>query len=123
MAPAARRFRPDVLVVSAGFDGHRSDPLAGMQLASSDYHWLCSQAALLASELCGGRCLFVLEGGYDLKSLGEAVCEAFRGVLGLPAETPTAGELRAARRMVGDEPMAKVEAAVEEAVRRHGLTG
>lgn len=105
-----------------GYDAHWRDPLAALQVTGAGYHWLCAEATRLAAELCGGRCLFILEGGYHLESLGEAVCESFRGVLGLPAAAAGADELRAAR-LLAEEPAAKVEAAVADAARRHGLEG
>ena len=60
------------------------------------------------------------QGGYHLESLGECVAESFRGLLQLPPESPPVAEL-AARRMLQEEPMLRIEAAVAEAVRRHGL--
>ena len=79
--PAARRFRPDIILVSAGYDAHWRDPLAGLQLRSSSYHSLGARLAALASELCGGRLVMLLEGGYDLKALGESVANTFLGEL------------------------------------------
>jgi len=52
-------------------------------MRSDTYHWLCRDIQQLSRELCRGRCMLVLEGGYDLPSLGESVCESFRGLLGL----------------------------------------
>ncbi|GBF91129.1 hypothetical protein Rsub_04798 [Raphidocelis subcapitata] len=120
VAPAARRFKPDVLIVSAGYDAHWRDPLAALQLCSSSFHWMGAGARALADELCGGRVLLVLEGGYHLESLGESVAETLRGVLGLPPATPPPEELAAAR-LLQPEPMARAQRAVEDAVRRHRL--
>jgi acetoin utilization deacetylase AcuC-like enzyme len=123
VAPAIARFAPDALLVSAGFDAHFCDPLAAMQLASSTYHYLAAACVALAADHCGGRCLFVLEGGYDLASLGEAAAEASRGVLGLPPMTPPARELETAKRLLQPEPMDKVDAAIEDVLRRHAWIG
>ncbi|KAI8472046.1 MAG: histone deacetylase [Monoraphidium minutum] len=120
IVPAARRFKPDVIIVSAGYDAHWRDPLAALQLCSSTYHWLAAAARGLALELCGGRCLLVLEGGYHLPSLGESVAESLRGLLGLAAATPAAADLAAAR-LLQEEPLAKVERALAEAARLHSL--
>eukprot|EP00887_Chlorella_sp_A99_P002887 scaffold6.g2887.t1 len=65
VAPAARRFRPDIILVSAGYDGHWLDPLAGLQFRSATYHALGRQLKALADELCGGRIVFLLEGPED----------------------------------------------------------
>ena len=66
--PAVRGHQPDLVIVSAGFDAHRADPLCGLHLSSSTF-------GVMASELAGigaGR-VFVLEGGYDLTALEESV--------------------------------------------------
>jgi acetoin utilization deacetylase AcuC-like enzyme len=80
--PALRRYRPEMLLVSLGFDGHWADPLANMQLTIGGYVALIERLAATADELCGGRLALVLEGGYDLNALGwgvVAVCRALRG--------------------------------------------
>lgn len=75
LAAAARRCGPDIILVSAGFDAHRADPLAGMNLSSECFGSLAAEVKTLAEELCGGRAAFVLEGGYDLWSLQTSVAE------------------------------------------------
>ncbi len=87
VAPAARRFRPDIILVSAGYDAHERDPFQLLQYASADYHALAVRLRALAGELCGGRLCFFLEGGYNVEALGEAVAETWRGLLGRPAAT------------------------------------
>lgn len=82
IAPAAQRFKPDIILVSAGFDAHVQDPLAGMQFTTGTYYRLASDIKSLAQSLCGGRCVFFLEGGYDLKSLSNSVADSFRAFLG-----------------------------------------
>lgn len=67
--PALRRFRPQVILVSAGYDAHFADPLAGQQLSVDGYGRLVSALLGVAAESCGGRILFALEGGYDLVAL------------------------------------------------------
>ena len=71
--------------VSAGYDAHWRDPLAGLQMRTSTYHRLARQLAEAAQQLCGGRVVFLLEGGYDLKALGASVADSFRGLLGEPS--------------------------------------
>ncbi len=69
IAPAAERFAPDLILISAGFDAHWVDPLAGMRLSLSGYDWLARQCILMAEQLCDGKIIFVMEGGYDLNAL------------------------------------------------------
>ena len=73
LVPVAREFQPDLILVSAGFDAHRADPLAGMNMSSEGFAHLCATVDALAEELCHGRLALVLEGGYDLKALAESV--------------------------------------------------
>jgi acetoin utilization deacetylase AcuC-like enzyme len=66
LAPVARSFGPDLVVVSAGYDAHRDDPLGGCAVSDDGFTLLSRFVAALAAELCEGRWLAVLEGGYDL---------------------------------------------------------
>ena len=67
--PAVAEWAPELLIVSAGFDAHRADPLANLLLDTEDFGWLTDQLVALADAHCGGRLVSVLEGGYDLKAL------------------------------------------------------
>jgi len=82
LAPALQRFQPDIILVSAGYDAHWRDPLAGLQYRNSTFHLLTSALSTLAKELCSGRLVLLLEGGYDLNGLSESVVESFRALLG-----------------------------------------
>lgn len=73
LKPSLRAFRPELLLISAGFDGHEKDPLANVQLQTDDYAWLTAEVCMLASELCKGRVVSVLEGGYHPVGLGSSV--------------------------------------------------
>jgi acetoin utilization deacetylase AcuC-like enzyme len=73
IAPAARSFRPEVILVSCGFDAHRDDPLAAMNVTREGYRDMSAIARALADDLCGGRILFVLEGGYAASGLADGV--------------------------------------------------
>jgi acetoin utilization deacetylase AcuC-like enzyme len=64
------------------YDGHVLDPLANLQLTTGTYYMLASSIKQLAKDLCGGRCVFFLEGGYNLKSLSYSVADTFRALLG-----------------------------------------
>lgn len=68
---AAAKFKPELILISAGFDGHRADPVGGMNLSAEGYGAMCGVVSQVANEHCGGKLVGVLEGGYDLKSLGE----------------------------------------------------
>lgn len=78
--PELAKFRPQLILVSAGFDAHRLDPLASMQLETADFAWLGQRIATLASNLCDGRIVAALEGGYHLSALADSV-DAFTGAL------------------------------------------
>jgi acetoin utilization deacetylase AcuC-like enzyme len=80
LLPALRSFRPDAVVVSAGFDAHRDDPLAGMRLTEAGFASLTRTVLEAAGDLCRGRLVSLLEGGYDLDALAASV-EAHLGAL------------------------------------------
>ena len=71
--PAAESFKPQFVLVSAGFDAHRSDPLAPMDLDTESYEWLSRETLSLANRYCDGKLVSVLEGGYDLRALSDSV--------------------------------------------------
>jgi acetoin utilization deacetylase AcuC-like enzyme len=71
--PALDAFRPDLIVVSAGFDAHRRDPLAHLRLAEPDFAWITKEIMHLAARRCGDRVVSVLEGGYELGALARSV--------------------------------------------------
>ncbi|MCC0020618.1 MAG: histone deacetylase family protein [Nitratireductor sp.] len=71
--PAVDRFGPDLIIISAGFDAHRLDPLAGINLEAEDFDWVTGELMDLASRHCGNRIVSVLEGGYDLTGLATSV--------------------------------------------------
>jgi acetoin utilization deacetylase AcuC-like enzyme len=73
LAPVARGFAPELVLVSAGFDAHRDDPLASMELSASGYYGMAAWVRALADEICGGRVACVLEGGYSASGLREGV--------------------------------------------------
>ncbi len=82
VAPAAFRFRPDVVLVSAGFDAHWRDPLAHMNLSLSGFARIARLLRSLSDALCEGRIVVILEGGYDLDALSYGVLNFFRILLG-----------------------------------------
>lgn len=116
IAPAAERFRPNLILVSAGFDAHYLDPFQGLQLRSSTYCKLAQRLQALAAQLCAGRLAFLLEGGYHTEAVGESVCEVFLALLGRPSV-----EGQAALQLPRPEPVAEVGALVEQLRRVHSL--
>ena len=83
--PAARRFEPELMLISAGFDAHWVDPLASMRLSLGGYDWLARRCIDLADQLCGGKIVFVMEGGYDLPALAHGWCNIASALLGQDA--------------------------------------
>jgi acetoin utilization deacetylase AcuC-like enzyme len=81
LLPAVAAYRPQLLLVSAGFDGHRRDPLAELQLEAADFGWLSRELVQLANRHCGGRIVSMLEGGYDLQGLAESSVAHVRELL------------------------------------------
>ena len=69
LLPRLHAFKPQLVLISAGFDAHQRDPLANLQLQTEDYAWITQQLVELARAHAGGRLVSTLEGGYDLKAL------------------------------------------------------
>ncbi|MCK5558637.1 MAG: histone deacetylase, partial [Candidatus Hydrogenedentes bacterium] len=80
--PAIRRFGPDFLLISAGFDMHRADPIGGMKMTTDGFAEMTRKVKALAEETCGGRLVSALEGGYDLDALAESVVAHVAVLLG-----------------------------------------
>jgi acetoin utilization deacetylase AcuC-like enzyme len=102
LAPLAQRTRPDLILVSAGYDAHWRDPLAQMRLTIDGYVALVERLRDLAADLCGGRLVLVLEGGYALDALAAAAVVTCEVLLGQP---PSAA-LREAAAVEADPPRA-----------------
>lgn len=81
--PALERFAPQMIFVSAGFDAHVEDPLAGLRLGDSDYRWVTEIIMRVADRHAARRIVSCLEGGYALDALGRSVCEHVRALAGL----------------------------------------
>ncbi|BAT58372.1 histone deacetylase-like amidohydrolase [Variibacter gotjawalensis] len=71
--PRLRDFKPDFVIISAGFDAHARDPLANLNFLEPDYTWATQQLMQVADETAGGRVVSILEGGYDLQGLAKSV--------------------------------------------------
>ena len=78
--PRVVEFAPDAIVVCAGFDAHAADPLAQLQLSADGFREIGRELGRLADDVCGGRLVATLEGGYNLRALGESVVAFLSGV-------------------------------------------
>jgi acetoin utilization deacetylase AcuC-like enzyme len=79
--PELDRFAPGLMIISAGFDAHKNDPLAQLRLETADYAWITDELVRLAEQHCGGRLVSVLEGGYDLDALAASAAVHVRGLM------------------------------------------
>ncbi|WP_445490073.1 histone deacetylase family protein [Rhodopseudomonas sp. RCAM05734] len=80
--PQLRKFAPELIIISAGFDAHRRDPLATLNLDATDFGWVTRKLMDVADATAGGRIVSVLEGGYDLQGLKESVGEHVIALMG-----------------------------------------
>jgi acetoin utilization deacetylase AcuC-like enzyme len=81
--PALMEFQPDLLLVSAGFDAHRADPLAQLRLDTEDFGWITDRLLGVADVCCEGRLVSALEGGYDLAALAASAALHVRRLMRL----------------------------------------
>ena len=79
--PALDRFRPELVIVSAGFDAHREDPLAQLQLETEDFAWITQELLAIAGQHAGSRLVSALEGGYDLAALADSAAAHVRALM------------------------------------------
>ncbi|XP_037440175.1 histone deacetylase 14-like isoform X3 [Triticum dicoccoides] len=117
IAPSAQRFKPDIILVSAGYDAHVLDPLAGLQFTTGTFYMLASSIKQLARELCSGRCVFFLEGGYNLQSLSSSVADTFRAFLDEPSLAAQFDDPA----MLYEEPTRRIKEAIEKVRHLHSL--
>jgi acetoin utilization deacetylase AcuC-like enzyme len=112
IVPAAIAFRPDLILVSCGFDAHRDDPLASMEVSIGGYRAMANTMRALADDLCQGRIAYVLEGGYALSGVREGA----RAVL----ESLVADEAPDAPALAQLEPGQILRGLVDKVVEVHG---
>lgn len=91
MAPAADRFDPQLILVSAGFDAHWTDPLGNMYLSTAGFARLNSVIIELARTLCNGRLVMIQEGGYNIEAMGSCVATCLNLLLGDDAAVDSLG--------------------------------
>ena len=82
VAPVARQYRPDCIMVSAGYDTHVLDPLGGMAVTTAGFAYMTKIMVDLAAELCDGRLVLALEGGYNLQALADGVLASLHEMSG-----------------------------------------
>ena len=111
--PAARRYQPDLIIVSVGFDAHWVDPLASLQLDLKGYSHLARELIHMAEELCNGRIVFALEGGYDLEALSNGLLNVAYALLGQDKFVDPIGPV--------DYPAKGTEQLVQDLLRIHNL--
>lgn len=81
--PALDAFKPEMIFISAGFDGHREDDIGNLGLLEKDYAWVTQRIVDVARHHAHGRIVSCLEGGYDLSSLARGVCAHLRVLIGV----------------------------------------
>jgi acetoin utilization deacetylase AcuC-like enzyme len=79
--PALEAFQPELLMISAGFDAHKQDPLAGIALETEDFAWATERLAAVAARHAKGRIVSTLEGGYDLTALADSAAAHVRALM------------------------------------------
>ncbi len=113
--PVMRRFKPEMLLVSAGYDGHWRDPLSRQKITLQGFDQLSRRLVDFADKNCGGRVVFTLEGGYDPEVLGHGVANSLRAMLGdTEFNDPVGAEVK-------DIPSADITAQVQRLRSLHGL--
>src|SRR5712691_4779902 len=117
MAPAADRFIPQLILVSAGFDAHWKDPLGGMYLSTAGFAKLTGIIIELAQTLCNGRLVLVQEGGYDLLAMAGCVATCINLLLGDDAAVDSLGQAPTIKYRINTDVL------IAELRRIHKLTG
>jgi acetoin utilization deacetylase AcuC-like enzyme len=82
--PQLAKFQPELVLISAGFDAHEKDPLASLRLHESDFHWVTAEIMKVARSACGAGVVSVLEGGYEMESMGTSTAAHVRALMGMP---------------------------------------
>jgi acetoin utilization deacetylase AcuC-like enzyme len=114
--PIVRQFKPDLILLSAGFDAYEDDPLGGMRVTVDGFERLTAGLVDVARVTCGGRVVAVVEGGYDLTGLGDGLRAVIRA---LDGNTPSASREQAGQAMQGTPRADAAIAAVTPYLARH----
>ncbi|HNF93422.1 MAG TPA: hypothetical protein PLQ75_02135, partial [Anaerolineales bacterium] len=83
-APMVRAFKPEMLLISAGFDSHWNDPITSLGLSTRGFYEVSKKLVEMAEEHCGGKIVFVLEGGYDPRNVANGVGAVFDALTSRP---------------------------------------
>lgn len=100
--PIARQFKPDLVLVSAGFDPHLADPIGGMNVSERGFAAMASAVKQLATETCGGKLVLLLEGGYDLDGLAQSVHACVEVLSGARSDTFPTGVGPSTKRAIAE---------------------
>ena len=111
--PILRAFKPELILLSAGFDAFMDDPLGGMRLTASCFGRLTATLASVAGECCAGRVVAVTEGGYDLNGLAACLRAAIRALAGETVADHAVADHAVADRAVADEPTPRADATIK----------
>jgi acetoin utilization deacetylase AcuC-like enzyme len=111
-------MNPEILLISAGYDAHKEDPFRMLCFCDDTYHWFGSRLAALAEEICNGRLVFVLEGGYNVDAIGRSVVQTMKGVLGMAG---VSGEDQLPIQEGEEQRLKEVEKIVSDLKRIHNL--
>jgi len=115
VAPKVKAFKPDIILVAAGYDAHWADPLGNMTYSGTTYHRMTHRLKELANDVCKGRLVLFLEGGYDLEGLSDGCLNSALALLG---ERP---DLSLHQELTFEEPRGKVKEALDVCAAEHGL--
>jgi acetoin utilization deacetylase AcuC-like enzyme len=94
LVPVTKRYKPQLILVSAGYDAHWADSISSMQVTTTGYAKMTAILKNLADEICGGKLVFALEGGYNVESLAESVDATINVLPGSPKTYDTLGKPR-----------------------------
>ena len=87
--PEVANFKPEVVLISAGFDAHKDDPLGSINLTTSFYGWMTQRVLEIANQYADDRIISVLEGGYNLGALADSIKEHLSVLSGIKTESHT----------------------------------
>jgi acetoin utilization deacetylase AcuC-like enzyme len=120
--PLARRYRPQLILISAGYDAHIGDPLGGMSVTTAGFSKLARIVRQLSDEIeeCEGRLAAILEGGYNIEALAQSVVATIAALQAPPGQTAP-GELTEPQGLHAHRRTVDVSGVIEQARRIHGL--
>jgi acetoin utilization deacetylase AcuC-like enzyme len=111
--PSLRRFKPDLILVSAGYDAHWDDPLANLNLSLEGFDWISRKLISAADDICSAKIVFFLEGGYNLEVLKNGVSNTIRGLLRIDSFEDSLGK--------SSQQETDVQKLIDELIKIHNL--